>query len=113
MSNSKVKRKITIRLDEETDSIFQENFKKSGLNSKNSYFKFLIKYGLVYKIDFSYLQEFNMQIGAIGNNINQIAKHANSNNYISQEDINTIKEYMKELWQLQQSIRSLSPSVNP
>ncbi|WP_144312818.1 plasmid mobilization relaxosome protein MobC [Tepidanaerobacter acetatoxydans] len=44
-----------------------------------------------------------------GSNMNQIAKRVNSTSNIYSEDIEEIKEMMRELWQLQKSILSKLP----
>ena len=40
------------------------------------------------------------QMSAMGNNINQIAKTANSSKFIRSEDIEEIKNMQSELWQV-------------
>ena len=45
------------------------------------------------------LAELLRQISAVGNNINQIAKVANSSNFIRSEDIEAIQKMQDELWQ--------------
>ena len=45
------------------------------------------------------LAELLRQISAMGNNINQIAKVANSSKFIRSEDIEVIQKMQDELWQ--------------
>lgn len=45
------------------------------------------------------LAELLRQISAVGNNINQIAKVANSSKFIRSEDIEAIQKMQDELWQ--------------
>lgn len=45
------------------------------------------------------LAELLRQISAVGNNINQIAKVANSSKFIRSEDIEEIQKMQDELWQ--------------
>lgn len=45
------------------------------------------------------LAELLRQISAMGNNINQIAKVANSSKFIRSEDIEAIQKMQDELWQ--------------
>ena len=45
------------------------------------------------------LAELLRQISAMGNNINQIAKVANSSKFIRSEDIEEIQKMQDELWQ--------------
>ena len=45
------------------------------------------------------LAELLRQISAMGNNINQIAKTANSSKFIRSEDMEAIQKMQDELWQ--------------
>ena len=45
------------------------------------------------------LAELLRQISAVGNNINQIAKVANSSKFIRSEDMEAIQKMQDELWQ--------------
>lgn len=63
----------------------------------------LILYGYVYDVDYSYLRNYNTELGRISSNLNQIAKRVNSTGNIYQEDINEVKELMNEVWQSDQN----------
>ena len=54
----------------------------------------LILYGYVYDVDYSYLRNYNTELGRISSNLNQIAKRVNSTGNIYQEDIDEVKELM-------------------
>lgn len=45
------------------------------------------------------------EVNAIGNNINQIAHKANAENHISQDEINAVKNYQRELVQIVRGLR--------
>ena len=96
-------------LSEEEKAILDEKVKLSGMKNANIFLRHLIKYGYVFEVDYSELHENNYQLGKIGNNINQIAHLANSTGTISQSQINEVKEFMNQIWQLQESILSKQP----
>lgn len=100
------KYQVKVRLDETEMEILNEKFKASGHNSRSDFIRQLILFGLVYKVDYSELQEVNYQLGKIGNNINQIAHRMNSQKNIYKSDVEEIKKKMEEIWQLQKSILS-------
>lgn len=52
--------------------------KASGMKSKSAFLSRQILYGFVYDIDYSELREYNVALGRIGNNLNQIAKRMNA-----------------------------------
>lgn len=98
-------------LSEDEKYIFDEKFKLSGMNNRNSFLRHLILYGFVYDVDYSELQENNYQLGKIGNNINQVIHLANTTGTITPNQINEVKELMEKVWQLQESMLSKQPSI--
>lgn len=65
--------------------------------------------GHIFILDNMPLKEMNSMMTRFGSNMNQIAKRVNSTSNIYSEDIEEIKEMMRELWQLQKSILSKLP----
>ena len=51
----------------------------------------------MYDVDYSYLRNYNTELGRISSNLNQIAKRVNSTGNIYQEDINEVKELMNKV----------------
>lgn len=51
------------------------------------------------------------ELNKIGNNINQIAKVANTTGTVSEETIKELKERMDDIWQLQRSLLSENLSM--
>ena len=58
----------------------------------------LILYGYVYDVDYSYLRNYNTELGRISSSLNQIAKRVNSTGNIYPEDIDEVKELMNEVY---------------
>ena len=56
--------------------------------------------GYIIKVDYSEIKNLTYEINKIGTNINQIAYRANSTNYVSQIDINEIKDKVDMIWRL-------------
>ena len=83
--------------------------KKSGINNMGAYLRKMAIDGQIFILDNMPLKEINSMMTRFGSNMNQIAKRVNSTNNIYSEDIEEIKEMMKELWQLQKSILSKLP----
>ena len=99
MEDRSRKHRFTLRLSDEEARILEGKFKLSGMRSRSSYLRQLIVEGLVYDVDYSYLREYNVGLGKIGTNINQIAHRINETRSIYQTDIDEIKKEMKKLWQ--------------
>ena len=48
------------------------------MKSKSAFLRKLILYGNVYDVDYSYLRNYNAELGRISSNLNQIVKRVNS-----------------------------------
>ena len=93
-------------LNDDEQYILDEKFKLSGMKSKSAFLRKLILYGYVYEVDYSYLRNYNTELGRISSSLNQIAKRINSTDHIYQEDMDEVKELMNEVWHTQKSMLS-------
>ena len=73
-----------IHLSDDEQYILDEKFRLSGMKSKSAFLRKLILYGYVYEVDYSYLRNYNTELGRISSNLNQIAKRINSTDHIYQ-----------------------------
>ena len=111
MANRKRTNPVQFYLDDDEQYILDEKFRVSGIKSKSAFLRKLILYGYVYDVDYSYLRNYNTELGRISSNLNQIAKRANSTGNIYQEDINEVKELMNQVWHTQKSMLSKQPLI--
>ena len=111
MANRKRTNPVQFYLDDEEQYILDEKFKLSGMKSKSAFLRKLILYGYVYDVDYSYLRNYNTELGRISSNLNQIAKRVNSTGNIYKEDIDEVKELMNEVWRTQKSMLSKQPLI--
>ena len=111
MANRKCTNPVQFYLDDEEQYILDEKFKLSGMKSKSAFLRKLILYGYVYDVDYSYLRNYNTELGRISSNLNQIAKRVNSTGNIYQEDMDEVKELMNEVWRTQKSMLSKQPLI--
>ena len=109
MKNRTRKHAFLIYLSDDEKRILDAKYKLSGMRSRAAYIRQLIIEGIVYDVDYSYLRDYNIGLGKIGTNINQIAHRINETRSIYQTDIDEIKKEMKKLWQLQESMLSKQP----
>ena len=65
--------------------------------------------GYIIHMDTMDINAFTAELGAIGRNINQIAKRINAGGPVYQADIQEIRERLDEIWQLQRRILSNQP----
>ena len=111
MANRKRSNRNEIYLTDEEQLIFEEKFKLSGLKNKSAFLRQLIFYGFVYDVDYSYLREYNVELGRISAVLNQIAARVNSTNRIYEEDMKEIKEMMEQVWHTHRSMLSKQPLI--
>lgn len=111
MANRKRTNPVQFYLDDDEQYILNEKFRVSGMKSKSAFLRKLILYGYVYDVDYSYLRNYNTELGRISSNLNQIAKRINSTGNIYQEDMDEIKELMNEVWRTQKSMLSKQPLI--
>lgn len=111
MANRKRTNPVQFYLDDDEQYILDEKFRLSGMKSKSAFLRKLILYGYVYDVDYSYLRNYNTELGRISSNLNQIAKRINSTGNIYQEDINEVKELMNQVWHTQKSMLSKQPLI--
>ena len=103
MANRNRTNPVQFYLSDDEQYILTTKFKASGMKSISAFLRKLILYGYVYDVDYSYLRNYNTELGRISSNLNQIAKRVNSTGNIYQEDINEVKELMNEVWQSDQN----------
>ena len=111
MTNRTRTKRNEFYLTEQEQIIFDEKFKLSKMKSKSAYLRKLILYGFVYDVDYSYLRKYNEELGRISSNLNQISKRINSTEHIYQEDMDEVKELMKQIWHTHKSMLSKQPLI--
>ena len=92
MANRTRTNRNEICLNDREQYILDEKFRLSGMKSKSAFLRKLILYGYVYDVDYSFLREYNTELGRISSSLNQIAKRINSTNHVYQEDVNFLCE---------------------
>lgn len=79
----------------------------AGIDNFSVYARLMLLHGEVRVVDFSALDKLRKEINRIGVNVNQIAKYANTNETISQEDLFQVFEELKTVETLvHQTIKS-------
>ena len=111
MANKTRTNRNEFHLNDDEQYILDEKFKLSGMKSKSAFLRKLILYGYVYEVDYSYLRNYNTELGRISSSLNQIAKRINNTDHIYQEDMDEVKELMNEVWRTQKSMLLKQPLI--
>ena len=113
MANRTRTNRNEVYLSDDEQYILNEKFRLSGMKSKADFLRKLILYGYVYEVDYSYLRNYNTELGRISSSLNQIAKRVNSTGHVYREDMDEIKELMNQVWHTQKSMLSRQPLIKP
>ena len=113
MANRNRTNPMQFYLSDDEQYILNTKFKASGMKSMSAFLRKLILYGYVYDVDYSYLRNYNTELGQISSSLNQITKRINSTGNIYQDDMNEVKELMNEVWYTQKSMLSKQPLIKP
>jgi Bacterial mobilisation protein (MobC). len=111
MANRKRTQLIHVYVSEEEGQLMKQKMELAGIKTVSMYIRGLIRYGLVYEVDYSVVREMNAQLGKIGSNVNQIAKRINETHNIYKEDLEEIKKRQSEIWRIQKYILSQQPFI--
>ena len=111
MANRTRTNRNEVYLNDKEQFILEAKFKESKMKSKSAFLRKLILFGFVYDVDYSYLRDYNTELGRISKSLNQIAKRINSTNHIYQEDMDEVKELMNQVWRTQKSMLSKQPLI--
>ena len=112
MANRRRINPVQFYLNDEEQIIFDEKFRLSKIRNKSDFLRQMILYGYVYDIDYSYLQDSNVELGRIGSSLNQIAKRINTTDNLYKEDMDEIKKLMQQVWYTQKAMLSKQPLMH-
>lgn len=79
---------VMVTLEEKNEII--EKMKSIGMTNLGEFVRKILLMGTVIRVDTNGLNNLAYEVSKVGNNINQIAKHANQTNNINPEDIELI-----------------------
>lgn len=109
MEKRKRGNQVSLRLNDDEKYILEVKCKNAEYRNKNDYLRHLILYGYTYCVDYSELHDYNINLSRIGKNLNQIAARVNATGNIYRDDIEEIKELMKQVWHTHESMLSKQP----
>lgn len=109
MEKRKRGNQVILRLNDDEKYILDAKCKNAEYKNKNDYLRHLILYGYTYFVDYSELHDYNINLSRITKSLNQIAARINATGNIYQEDMQEVKELMKQVWHTQESMLSKQP----
>ena len=109
MEKRKRGNQVILRLNDDEKYILDAKCKNAEYKNKNDYLRHLILYGYTYFVDYSELHDYNVNLSRISKSLNQIAARINATGNIYQDDMQEVKELMKQVWHTQKSMLSKQP----
>lgn len=95
------KHKLTLYLNDNEYYILKNKTKAADMRSMASVLRHLIIYGYVYDVDYTSIRNYDCELGKIGRNLNQIARHTNETGTVTREEFQEVKNIMDEVMKLQ------------
>ena len=87
------------RVDETELALIREKMEVAGILNKEAYFRKMVLDGYVIRLDFSDVREMIRLLSNATNNLNQIARRANSDGSLFADDIQKIQADYEILWE--------------
>ena len=109
MEKRKRGNQIILLLNDDEKYILDAKCKNAEYKNKHDDLRHLILYGYTYFVDYSELHDYNINLSRISKSLNQIAARINATGNIYQEDMEEVKELMKEVWHTHESMLSKQP----
>ena len=109
MANRKRNIQMKFYVTEEEKQLIEQKMQQLPTQRYGSYLRKMAIDGYIINMDTTDIKAFTAERGAIGRNINQIAKRVNAGGSVYKEDIQEIRERLDEIWLLQRRILSSQP----
>ena len=104
MANRKRNIQMKFYVTEEEKQLIEQKMQQLPTQRYGAYLRKMAIDGYIINMDTTDIKAFTAELGAIGRNINQIAKRVNAGGSVYKEDIQEIQERLEEIWQLQRRI---------
>lgn len=104
MANRKRNIQMKFYVTEEEKQLIEQKMQQLPTQRYGAYLRKMAIDGYIINMDTTDIKAFTAELGAIGRNINQIAKRVNAGGSVYQADIQEIRERLEEIWQLQRRI---------
>ncbi|AQY51622.1 mobilization protein [Listeria weihenstephanensis FSL R9-0317] len=92
---------LKFRVNEEEKTFIEMKMKEAGITNREAYLRKMAIDGAIIVSNYDETKKLTMELNKIGTNINQIARVANIDNKISNENVKKIEEMMQKVWRLQ------------
>ena len=89
---------LLFRVTEQERDLIQEKMARLGIRNMEAYLRKMAIDGMVIQLDLPELKEMASLLRRCGNNLNQIARHANETGRVYDADIDEVLQMQQTLW---------------
>ena len=98
--NDNYNEEIKFRISPKDKAKIQAKMKQANINNMSAYIRKMAIDGLIVRLQIDEIKELLRLMRIYGNNLNQIAKAANSTNYVTEKEMSEILEYQHNIWKI-------------
>ena len=102
--NDNYNKEIKFRISPKDKAKIQAKMKQANISNMSAYIRKMAIDGMIIRLQISEIKELLRLMRIFGNNLNQIAKAANSTKYVTKREVEEIKEYQDKIWQLLKTV---------
>ncbi|WP_162921778.1 MobC family plasmid mobilization relaxosome protein [Listeria costaricensis] len=106
MSNLDRSIQVKFRVNEKENKLILQRMQHLKIKNKSAFLRKMALSGFAITVDKPDYKNYVAELAKIGNNINQIARIANTTKILSKEDIQRLEALIQQIWQLQKSSQS-------
>ena len=100
MNSLNMDEEIKFRISPKDKEKIQTKMKQANVLNMSAYIRKMAIDGMIIRLQIDEIKELLRLMRIYGNNVNQIAKAANSTGYVTQRELEEIKEYQKNIWNI-------------
>ncbi len=91
---------IKFRISPKDKEKIQTKMKQANVLNMSAYIRKMAIDGMIIRLQIDEIKELLRLMRIYGNNVNQIAKAANATGYVTQREMEEIKDYQKNIWNI-------------
>ena len=100
MNSPNMDEEIKFRISPKDKEKIQTKMKQANVLNMSAYIRKMAIDGMIIRLQIDEIKELLRLMRIYGNNVNQIAKAANSTGYVTKNEMEEIKEYQKNIWNI-------------
>lgn len=89
---------VLLRFSTDETAFLQKKMDEAGIQNREAYLRKMALDGYIIRQDYTVLNKFINELNRIGNNLNQVAKIANTYGDVDQTELKNIEKDIDQIW---------------